>query len=173
MQKKPLQNIDISKIVKSKTVYVNIFAGRIGLAQINYKYFFDSDSDLDNSLIVGCEFNRGYINGSDLGNFAPGQDFDPIGNLNAIEYIKADMAAFTVSLVDVENRAFFDKMPLTCLYYGNNGRHPKRMNNRIRMDKCYIQAFAPFNMPGTCDGNQIKYMAQFTFHYIPYVKRNR
>lgn len=167
-KRQPLQSIDISKIVKAKTVFVNIYSGIQSAAPINYKFFFDGDDEIDSSLIVGIESHKGFEDGSIIGDFASWQDFDPLGGQYAYEYIKSDINSFALTLSNVHEKPIWDKCPLYCLHKDNTGKYFKRLNNRIRLKTSFIQAFAPYNVPGGCDGNRIKYLAPITFYFIPY-----
>jgi len=161
------ESIDLSQVVRSKLVYLNIFTPN-GTAPLNYRYYFDSDSELNNSIITGIQVHSPWINVNEPQDFAEEILFDPVAGSNAWDFVTyASLRAFTLTLVDFTGRHYWENQVLTSLFMVNTGRYPKRLYNRIKLEECYITAFSTYTPPGGTDGNNIKYLMPFTFYYIP------
>lgn len=178
----PLNVVDLAKTVRSKLVLLRIFpsgyqgATPASVLQINTgRIYFEGDPEIDSSIVTGIVMHAGL-------NFTvplPDQflDFAQITYYGASNYIAysdgpimqntGKHSNFFLSVADHQENYFWNQQACASLTWWNTGQGKfyKRLYNRVKLSKCYIESSVPITSLG--DGNQIIYAIPFTFYYIP------
>lgn len=155
--------IDLSQVVKSKLVYLSLYTPLAGASPLNYKYYFEGDSELNNAIITGIQVHASKAqNPYDYAD----QTFNGAGSFNEYTTIQT-LQALTLTLIDFTGRHFWENQVVTSLFVGNTGRYMKRLYNRVKLEECYVTAFGTIGLNPAIDGNNLKFLIPFTFYYIP------
>jgi len=174
--KKPLQQRDLSKVVKVKLV--KLFLGDAYNYQNTNRFYFTNDGQLDNKIIVGIQVHPASSSPNPGPTIIPGEEvqfytsynvatsyedvyYSGIVQSNLLTGISSN--AF-LSLVDKQGRFFWYQQPLSSLTAANMGRYQKRLYSRITLDKCYVElgASAAFGIAGI----PITTYQLFSFYYL-------
>ena len=155
---KPVKVVDLSKIVRSKLVYLNIWTPNL-TAPNNYRYFFDSDSELDSSIITGIKLH-------DTSDFCAATVYNLLPVYADVYINNADINKCCLTLTDFQGNHFWENQVLSSLSVKNTGRNEKRLYSRVKLEHSYITAYSPIVLPAGFNGNTVKYLVPFTFSYI-------
>ena len=174
--KKPLQQRDLSKVVKVKLV--KLFLGDAFNFQNTNRFYFTNDGQLDNKIIVGIQVHPAPSGPNPGPIIIPGEEVPFNTVYNAATNYEDDYYSGIVttniltgigstgflSLVNPMGRFFWYQQPLSSLTAANMGRYQKRLYSRITLDKCYVElgASAAFGIAGI----PITTYQLFSFYYL-------
>jgi len=162
----PLIVEDLSRTVKSKFVYIDLWQNLKFLGQPatkNVRFYFESDLELDNSIIAGIQSHYRALNGGDI---ADGQNIIDAGTAYDEFVSGADILKLCLTLTDFNGKHFWENQVVYSLYQQLGFKNIKRLYNRVKMDQSFIIAYDDYYVGGVSPNNT-RYLVPFTFYYIP------
>lgn len=167
MKKKPLNSIDLWKIAKAKRVNVVVRYNTGNVNSVAQRFYFENDGQLDDKIIIGIQSHAQYVDGASYGDIIGvyNNGGDTIRNVGVTRPTTTGNAvsSFFISLCDLENNYFWFQQSVSSLCVFNTGKYIKRLYNRIKLDKCFIENYIAAN---THVSPNNYWVVPFTFYYI-------
>lgn len=172
-QRKPLsQGLDLWQERKVKLVLVNYQTGNVSGASAN-RFFFPNDGQLDDAMVLGVEAlapftANGLAAAPEFCQLPQEMPYSPTLSDGFFLYLPVlasniQASPFYVSLCDVFENYWWNRQAVGSLLPTNAGRYIKRTYNRIKLDKCFVEA--PISIPITLANPNSTIKIPFLFHY--------